>query len=173
MPFALAKNKAYLWFFSVLIILLPLGFEDSSFFPFWSAYFGLGIFYAFFITGIFGRTEYLMFTVFSSIIVLIEQSLTDLLIAWITLSLIELLPHFKSKIGEFFGKISYSLYLLHTIVGSAFINLMSHHFSTPYQKFFVISIGLILSIISAFVFWKFIELPSQKRAQKISIKQDD
>lgn len=160
------KLIARMIFYAILLI-GPVVITSDAFFPHWSAFFGLGILYILNKTRKINNSEYYLMFILCSSAVLLRQGFTDLFIAILTLVIINFFGNFRSEIGKMLGNISYSLYLLHSIVGSAFINFMSHRYTEPYQKFIVITGGVLLSIISAFVFYKFIEKPSQDIAKKI------
>jgi len=80
---------------------------------------------------------------------------------------IHFFKNFTFDYGKRLGNISYSLYLLHTLIGGAFVNVMSHKFTLPYQKFIVIFLGVLISLASAAIFYRFIEKPSQQYTKKI------
>jgi len=170
-PLALSKKNILNWIFNLIVVILPFFMDSMNFYIHWSAYFGLGIFYALYISGKYNKWNFMITMLLCSIVVYIEQGIIDLFIAFATLGIIHYFPKFKTKAGLFLGKISYSLYLLHSIIGSAFINFMSHRVSSPEGKFIIILLGTIISIVSAYFFWKLIEKPSQLRAHKIQIKE--
>ena len=149
-------------------ILIPTGVE---FLPYWSPFFGLGIFYILYRTSKINNLEYVFITFLTSILVVKNQGYLDLGIGIFTLIIIHNFSNFKSKIGSFLGDISYSVYLLHSVVGSAYVNFMSHRFNEPLGQFFVILSGILITILSAYIYWKLIEKPSQRLAQKIKLKR--
>ena len=108
-----------------------------------------------------------------SIVIYLEQGLVDLVIAIGTLSIVHFFPKMKSKVGLFLGTISYSLYLLHSIIGAPFINFMSHYYTSPEGKLLTILIATGISIASAYFFWRLIERPSQLKSQKIKLQKVD
>lgn len=163
------NNKISKWIFAAIIIFTPFTYANAGFFLQWASFFGLGIFYILYLFKKYTLYEYLIITALCSVSVYFSLGWIDLLIAFITLSIIHLIPNYKSKIGSFLGNISYSLYLLHSVIGSSFINFMTHRFTEPYQKFFVVLAGLLISILSAYVFWLLIEKPSQRLSQKIKM----
>ena len=167
-PLALSSKQYLRIAFYILILLFPFVINTGqSFLPYWGAYFSVGIFYALFITNKISKIEYATISLFAALIIYYNQGLIDLSIAIVTLLIIHNFSKFTNKLGEFFGKISYSVYLLHSIVGSAFVNYMSHIYKEPYQKIIVITSGVLITIISAYIFWILIERPSQKLAKKI------
>lgn len=170
LPLALNKKHLLKWIFTCCIVLLPFLTTNVVYFPAWSSFFGLGIFYAFYISNIYSQKDSLLAGLFCCLTILYSRGVLDLSIAISTLLIIHFFKDFSFKIGEFFGDISYSLYLLHPLVGLGFINLLSHKIESPFGKFIVVFIALILSVFSALVFRKFIEKPSQNLARKIKLR---
>jgi len=84
-----------------------------------------------------------------------------------TLAVIHYLPNFKLKGFQFLGKISYSLYLIHGLTGSALINILSHRYTEPYHKVIVVFAGLVFSVLAAYLMNLLVEKPSQKWAKSI------
>ncbi len=170
-PLALSNKLVLRLIFYALIIGLPFLFTNNNFFFGWSSFFGLGIFYALFISKKYTLTEFIIVMLICSIAVYMHKGLLDLSIAFATLLVIHLFPKFETKVGSFMGDISYSLYLLHTIVGVSFINFISVWISSPIEKFLVVAIALFISIVSAYAFWRLIEKPSQLASRKIKLKE--
>ena len=96
-----------------------------------------------------------------------NNELLDLTVGLLTVAAIHFFKNFTFNYGKRLGNISYSLYLLHTLIGGAFVNVMSHKFTLPYQKFIVILLGVLISLASAAIFYRFIEKPSQQYTKKI------
>ncbi len=79
---------------------------------------------------------------------------------------------FRFAITDFLGKISYSLYLTHTIVNELFHDLFEKwiNFSLPFiSEIFTLFIILPLAILIAYQFYLWIELPSIKLAKKLTV----
>lgn len=171
LSFPLINSKTWLYrsVFYCILIAFPFILHSPSFFLHWGAYFGVGIVYALYFTKKINLKEFFLILCILLIVVFINQSLTDVIIAVFTLTIIHFFKDSNSKIGNFMGQISYSLYLMHGLFGKPFINFMSHRFTIPYQKFLVVSTGLLLSIIAAYLLWLVIEKPSQRFSQKIKL----
>jgi hypothetical protein len=88
-------------------------------------------------------------------------------VAMIT-AIIILLIEFKSHITDFFGKISYSLYLIHIPIGSRLLNLLGRYVNEPYQVWLAIIFALSCTIFSAWLFYRLIEKPFQLMSKKIA-----
>jgi peptidoglycan/LPS O-acetylase OafA/YrhL len=88
------------------------------------------------------------------------------LVALITVLLI-LKSNMSFSIGNFFGKISYSLYLLHTIIGWKLMNLSARYFTSVESRSLVMVAIIALTIFSAYVMYLFVEKPFLKLSKKI------
>lgn len=166
-PLVLNKRLAVRIIFYSILFAGPLLVNSDAFFPHWSAFFCLGILYILNKTGRINGIEYSAIFALCCFVVYKHQGSLDLLIGLLTLLVVDLFGNFESRMGKFFGNISYSLYLLHSIIGTAFINFMSHRYTEAYQKFIVISAGVLISVASAYIFYRFIEKPSQRMARRI------
>lgn len=169
-PLVLSGVKYLRFVFYFLVMLIPVFFGyGQAFFTHWSAYFALGIFYVLFITKRVSLLEFIITIALASIVVYTMQGLVDLCIGLSTLAIIHFFRAFTNKVGEFLGKVSYSVYLLHSIVGAGFINYMSHIYRAPYQKVLVILGGVVITILASYIYWKLIERPSQKLGNNIKL----
>jgi len=124
--------------------------------------FMIGIMYALYITRNIKIDELLL--VYATMILLMiymDYAFIKIIVALVTILTIYLFKNHNSKIGNFFGNISYSLYLIHVITGGALINLMTHYFHEPIEKFFVIAVGILFSILCAYIFYRVVEKPSK------------
>lgn len=74
--------------------------------------------------------------------------------------------------AQLMGKLSYSIYLLHAVIGWRFIKFL-HHINgadfSPIQAWFVFALGILISIVSAFFMYKIIEFPSHRLSKTISL----
>lgn len=141
-----------------------------DFFPHWSPYFLVGISYILWKKEVIQNIEFGVLCLVLAPVIYYLLGAVDLGIAFVALLLIHYFASFKTKLTLFLGEISYSLYLLHSIIGAAFINFMSHRFTLPYQKFLVIMIGFGISVLSAWLLYRFVEKPTHKYAKKLGRK---
>lgn len=69
------------------------------------------------------------------------------------------------------GIISYSLYLLHVPIGGRVINLASRLPDSTWLRYGGIIAAFVMSLLAAFVFHRFVELPSQALSKKVGAKK--
>lgn len=76
----------------------------------------------------------------------------------------------NNKAMNWFGDISYSLYLIHGAIGGNFLYLLSRY-SDNYMTDILLLIGaMVVSIIASYIFWLLIESPTSKLSRKVKIK---
>jgi peptidoglycan/LPS O-acetylase OafA/YrhL len=78
--------------------------------------------------------------------------------------------------AQFLGRISYSLYLLHEVVGWRFIALCKRLLGTqlsPLNATIVFVAGIALSIISAWIMYRLVEAPSMRLARLVKLETRD
>lgn len=76
----------------------------------------------------------------------------------------------ESKPVLFLGTISYSLYLIHVPIGGRIINLSKNFIDGDNLRMLVILIAISVTILSSYIFYRFIELPSIKLTNFFSKK---
>ena len=170
-PFVLSAKIWSRILFYLVMIALPLFFEDQRFITFWSAFFFLGIAYALHRTEKIKGTEFIILIALASGIVLYRQGIIQLSIGLSTLLVIHAFSSYESKVGRFMGDISYSLYLLHSVIGAAFVNYLSHFTESAVAKTLLILAGFALSVFSAYLYWKWVEKPSQNWSKRIKLRR--
>ena len=165
--FPLLINKNF-YVRNITLFLLNL----SIFIPTNESIFNYVTFFAIGISGfllyknVFSLNEFI-FSIFISVI------LTIYFFKWfyIAVALIALLIILKTnisfKIGNFFGKISYSLYLLHTIIGWKLINLSSRFFTSTESRIVIMIAIILLTILFSYISYLILEKPFIKLSKKI------
>lgn len=68
--------------------------------------------------------------------------------------------NFNSYVSIFFGKISYSVYLLHAVVGLKFLNFMGRYVHNPWHTWLFFILGFLLTIFCSYIFYLLVEKPS-------------
>ena len=166
-PLALSGKLFLRSIFYALFIGAGFATLSYAFFPHWGPYFLVGIIYILMRKELISKLEFGVVALILAPIIYINLGVADIGIAVVSLLVIHFFSNFKTKLTLFLGKISYSLYLVHSMIGAAFINYLSHIYTEPYQKFIVISLGFAISVGSAYLLYRFVEKPSHNWAKKI------
>lgn len=132
----------------------------------WLPLFLVGIIYVLQQYKIISVKEYALVSFLSFGLIYYHLDLPNLCVAIFTLSMVHYFPNYNPKYSNWLGKISYSLYLIHLIIGQALVNFLSHIYRLPYQKFIVILLGYALSVFAAWILYKWIERPSKQLSSK-------
>jgi len=74
----------------------------------------------------------------------------------------------KIAILNFLGLISYSLYLIHVPIGGRVVNLGKRIADSEFEFFLISFVGVALSISIAYLFYRFVEKPSQEWSSAIT-----
>ncbi len=69
---------------------------------------------------------------------------------------------------SFLGNISYSLYLTHPMIGGLVIFVLMPFSNGIITDYIILFLGLALSIVFSWVFYRVVEVPSMKKAQNVS-----
>ncbi|HUQ66063.1 MAG TPA: acyltransferase [Flavitalea sp.] len=165
--FPLFNKRFGRYFAYLLFLIMPLTGIHGGLFPYHATMFLTGIAYALWYTGWIEKKEYLIITSLCFGVSLFVLPVTFLIAVLLTILIVHFAASYHNKYLGFLGAISYSLYLLHQVTGTPVINFLSHYMREPYQKPFVIMIGFAISVASAYVLYKIVELPSLRFSKSI------
>lgn len=159
-------------FNSIFVLLFFLSSSEAHFF-YWCPIFLLGIYLALLKKNLIGFYEFIIFSSFFLLSILIKLKFNIFIFSFLPLLIIYFEPKVKSNLLDFFGKISYSLYLSHTLIAFTIINLGIRYTTSMYQKVFFISAAILITIIFSYLLYFYIEKPSKKTASLINYKRDE
>jgi peptidoglycan/LPS O-acetylase OafA/YrhL len=156
-----------------LIVTLPNIIPLTDFLPYWFPVFGLGILLFLYKSNQIKVVEFICVSIlFTAHLFVFNDSMT-----WAAslLSEIIILVAFNksNKILTWLGKFSYSVYLMHAIVGLAAVNLLSHYATNVFGKVMVVLTGVIVTFISSYLMNLFVEKPSKKLSSKLAYHKKD
>lgn len=152
----------------IYLIFLSAGFIiNSDFLPYWLPVFLLGILVFLFRSKQIKIMEYYLVTIITISVGSCLYTFGELVYMLLPVVMILFFSNFEFKLGDFFGDMSYSLYLIHPIIGATLINVASHHVTHPIGKIFVIAGGLVVTIFSSYVMYRLVELPSKKLSSRL------
>jgi peptidoglycan/LPS O-acetylase OafA/YrhL len=72
--------------------------------------------------------------------------------------------HWYSRLTDVLGEVSYSLYLTHGFAGGQFIYFLAQYTQGTTERLTLVSLALVVSFLFAWLFWKWIEVPSMQAA---------
>ncbi len=134
--------------------------------PHYAPLFALGIIAYQLRSGLVTRLEGTVSTVMVSLVALGGSSPLYVPVGLASLAVI-LFVKKTSPVITFFGRISYSVYLLHVPLGTRVIDLSLHWPQTMVMKVGIIAAALGVTIVGACLFYRFIERPSQRLSAHI------
>lgn len=79
-------------------------------------------------------------------------------------------PGSKFPVLHFTGKFSYSIYLIHPILGASLINVLSHYFTSGPATVTVIILGVIATLLGSYLSYLIIERPSKRLSSRMRYK---
>ena len=98
--------------------------------------------------------------------------IASMLVCLFTYCMILMFTNFSNGVTRFFGNISYSIYLIHPLVGASLVNYFSHRVDTSTGKLLVVLIGVAATVLSSYIMYLLIERPSKKISSKIKWKKE-
>ncbi len=164
------KNKI-ISYLSLLIFLFATYITPNSYTIFaYGEIFSIGILVFLYYTNHFNYKEFIIFLLLAILIALFKQSLnylTEILVPTLLTSACILWLNIDTKIGNFLGKISYSLYLVHAPVGQRLIYESFNFIQNPILRTFWVIFAILMAILVAYVYYLVIEKPFIKLSKKI------
>lgn len=144
--------------------------HSTGHFFYWSPVFLLGITLALYKKKRISVTEFGFFFLFINIIILYKLGLVVSIFANFPFIMILAELNLKVAVLNFLGKISYSLYLLHTLIAFFIINLGIRYSIFGYRKILVIIFAVSLTLYCSYLLYYYVERPCQKAASSIPYK---
>ena len=161
--FLFISKKGYLRFLTYILIIgakfvVPL----TDFLPYWFSFFGIGILIFLYKINHVDVTELIIGSLIFTLDIFIFNEKNAALVTIISELSILLLFNRTNKILAWLGTFSYSVYLMHAIIGMATVNVLSHCATNSWEKFGVVVAGLITTVCSGYAMYIFVEKPSKK-----------
>lgn len=164
-PRLLMRVAAYL-----LLLAAPFFFPSDNFMPFWLPLFGVGILLFSYKMGIVRVSEWALVTLACLVHLWLYNSPAVSAVAALSAAVILLLFSRSSRILAFFGNFSYSVYLIHPVIGSTFINVCSHYVSGSFAKFMLVLAGAAITGAGSYLMYRLVEKPSKTLSTRLKYK---
>jgi len=164
------RREIFRWITSACLVVFFFLSHSRAHFFYWSPVFLLGINLALYKKNKIGSTELWIIFGLLNIFIFYKLGITIGIFSIIPFLLILFEPGLKISILNFLGRISYSLYLLHTLVAFAIINLGIRYETHGLQKIFFIILAVSLTLFSSYLLYFYVEKPCQKWASAIRYK---
>jgi peptidoglycan/LPS O-acetylase OafA/YrhL len=164
-------NNSFLIRFLVYVAFIALSFiGTSNFLPYWLPIFLLGILLFLFKTKLITFLEY--YSISGILILFCFFKYEMFCTIYILIPIIFILYFDSIKILglNLVGKISYSIYLIHPLIGCSLINVFSHHIISPILKLLLIFFAFAFTIIISWLTFILVERPSKKFSSSLEYK---
>ncbi len=169
--FPLIANKKIALRITSYVVLLSGAFFTSKFLPYFLPSFIFGIALCLYKTKMIGWIELSLLTLAAAIEMLVFHTFGTFAFSSFAFLAILFFTNYKNKILTFFGNISYSIYLFHSLTGLVFLNYISHSVVNPFYKFIMIIVALGITTLCSYLAYRFVELPSKLLSSKIKFKK--
>jgi peptidoglycan/LPS O-acetylase OafA/YrhL len=165
--FVIVHKKAVFRVLSYAFALSLSFIGTHKFLLYWLPVFLLGNMLFLYLSGIIKKPEFYIVSSLVMIFIGVFYSPPVFFSSLIPTLAILYLYNFSNPLLDWLGKISYSIYLTHSIVGSATINVMLRFAHSPLMKVGIILAGIAVTITFSYMVYLFIEKPSKKLSSKI------
>ena len=166
------SSRTYLRYMAYgLLVVIPVCMHTGGhFLPYYLPVFGIGILIFLYKTKAIKITELAGVSIlFAGVIYLYNEALVSLVTILTEISIL-LLFNRSNKILAWLGKFSYSVYLLHAMVGAAAVNVLSHYADLTWKKIAVVLTGILITFCSSYLMFLLVEKPSKKLSSKLNYK---
>jgi peptidoglycan/LPS O-acetylase OafA/YrhL len=155
-----------------LSLVIPCFWSPVEFLPRWLPLFLLGIMLFLYKTRVVEKKEFTIVILALLVICFFTYPVASNFYAVLPVVAVLYFPDRRFRVLDSMGKWSYSLYLIHPLLGASLINLLSHHYVETYQKWIVIFAGLVVTFSGAYFTYRYVETPSRRLSASIKYKKD-
>ncbi len=161
-PYLLIRCLGY-----IILLAAPLISSSGNFLPYWLPLFGVGI-----VLFLYKSNQIKVFELCATSICFVLHlfffnGLVAASIAVASIFLILFMFSYSNRFLSFLGKFSYSVYLIHPIVGAAFVNVLSHYVAGAFEKMLLVLGGLVITAVGSYIMYMAVEKPSKKISSKL------
>lgn len=136
-------------------------FSKHTFLPFWLPIFLIGVLLFLYKTEIIKKPEYLITTLVMLVLCWDKYPHASLFFILLPVFFVLFFPQKKIKVFHFLGKMSYSIYIIHSLIGISMMNILSHHTHSVGMKIGAVLMTLVVTLFSSYLFYRWVEKPSK------------
>lgn len=166
------NKKRLIRIITYLIILIPCFMVNKYLLQYFPVLL-MGTLLCSYVTKTINKWEYIILSVVYFFFLIIN---TNYLMAFPSLIIIPMLLFFadyNNKKLNFIGNMSYSIYLMHSLTGTALVNYCSHIVTNPIYKILIVFAGILFTLLTSYIFYRLIEKPSHKMSLKIAVNENE
>jgi peptidoglycan/LPS O-acetylase OafA/YrhL len=155
----------------LILTIAPRLLPHENFLPFWLPLFAIGILLFLYKSSKISLAEFLIASFVFVVHLYLFNSNVAAFIAIASILLIVFLFGYSNRFLAFLGKFSYSVYLIHPLLGATLVNVLSHYISGPFNKFLLVSGGMLVTAAGSYIMYRLIEMPSKKLSSKLGYEK--
>ena len=163
-------SKQWVRIFAYLMVLIPCHFIDFQLLHYFPILL-LGSLLCAFTTNTIQKTEFLFLSGLYLFYVFFNSGWMTSLASLLILPMLLLFANYNNVKLNFIGNMSYSIYLMHSIAGTAFVNYFSHVVESTEIKILVVLGGVLITLGASYLFYIFVEKPAHKLSLRIAVNE--
>jgi peptidoglycan/LPS O-acetylase OafA/YrhL len=163
------SNQIFRGILYIAIGALSFAFPEN-FLPYWLPLFFLGILLFLYKVDLIGKPEYFIASLAFVVLSFFKYPAAAVVYALIPVVCVLLWPNSRIPLLQKVGKFSYSVYLIHPVIGASLVNVLSHRFVSPSAKFVVICCGIAVTLVGSWLTYLLVEKPSKRLSSAIKYK---
>ena len=117
------------------------------------------------------KNEFSLLTTLYLVYVFFNSGWMPAVACLIIIPMLLLFADYNNSRLNFIGNMSYSVYLMHSIAGTAFVNYFSHIVQDTWINILVVLGGVLITLGASYLFYIFIEKPAHKLSLKIAVNK--
>lgn len=155
-----------------LIVLFPCFFINKYLFQYFPVLL-MGSLLCSFVTRTIEVKEYVGLVVIYLIYLFIMAGPLIAIASLVIIPLILAYAEYNNPKLNFIGNMSYSIYLLHSLTGTALVNYFSHVVTNPFLKVMVVISGVVFTLLTSYIFYRLVEKPAHKISLRIAVNEHE
>jgi peptidoglycan/LPS O-acetylase OafA/YrhL len=170
-PLFFSKNRV-VRISTYLLILIPCFFINKYLFQFFPILL-MGSLLCSFVSGAISKKEYIIISLIYLCYLFFMAGTVAAVSSLVIIPMLLLFAGYNNPKLNVIGNMSYSIYLMHSLSGTALINYFSHIVTNPFLKIMVVFAGILFTLITSYIFYRILEKPAHKISLKIAVNEHE